>query len=76
MGRRRPSTAGAEATAQLRDFLALAEAWRVRVMDDGRPAFDIPVATSSMDPAVRALAEVSFGEWLDRQGYTEPALRW
>ena len=71
-----PSTAGAAATAQRRDFEALVEAWTWRRGADGLPAFDIPVAGSSRDPTIRALAEVSFGDWLAARGYDAPALLW
>ncbi len=51
-------------------------AWSARVGDDGRRAFTIPVAACSQDPAIRALADVSFATWLDGQGFTAPVLRW
>ncbi|MFN7146660.1 MAG: NAD(P)-binding protein, partial [Myxococcota bacterium] len=50
--------------------------FRDRVGADGRPAFTIPIAKSSRDPAIRALADVSFADWLDEQGLTAPVLRW
>ena len=50
--------------------------WRAKVGADGRPAFSIPVAGSSEDPALRALADQTFAAYLDRQGYTSPRLRW
>ncbi|MCB9793782.1 MAG: NAD(P)-binding protein [Alphaproteobacteria bacterium] len=43
---------------------------------DDRPAFAIPVALSSLDPALRALANERFSDWLDARGFTAPALRW
>ncbi|WP_439813575.1 FAD-dependent oxidoreductase [Zavarzinia sp. CC-PAN008] len=42
---------------------------------DGRPAFAIPMACSSRDPAFTDLDGESFAAWLDRQGYTSPVLR-
>ena len=71
-----PSTAGVAAEAQRRDFEAQVAAWMGRVGNDGRPAFDIPVAGSSRDPAIRALAAVSYAEWLAGRGYDDPALLW
>lgn len=68
--------ATAEDNAQKEAWEALVEAWTHRVGADGRPAFSIPVAHASMDPEVRALADVSFAAWLDDQGLTSPLLRW
>ncbi|WP_292965732.1 NAD(P)/FAD-dependent oxidoreductase [Novosphingobium sp. UBA1939] len=42
---------------------------------DGRPAFAIPRAYSSADPAYTALDRLSFAQWLDLQRYTSPVLR-
>jgi hypothetical protein len=61
---------------QLGDFLAVCERWRNRKGSDGRWAFSIPVARSSRDPSIRALAGISFAQWLDSQGYTSHMLRW
>lgn len=62
--------------AQHAAFEAACEGWTARVGADGRPAFAIPVARSSWDPAIRALAAVGFSDWLDDQGFTSPRLRW
>ncbi len=64
-----------EALRQRESFHAACEAWRARVGADGRPAFALPVAESSLDPAIRALAGRSFASWLDAEGYTDPVLR-
>ncbi|MCK6515269.1 FAD-dependent oxidoreductase [Myxococcota bacterium] len=42
---------------------------------DDRPAFAIPIARSSHDPTLRALAEQSFASFLDAEGLHSPALR-
>lgn len=55
---------------------AVVAEWTVRVGTDGRPAFTIPVAEASVDPAIRSLVDLSFADWLDRAGFTAPALRW
>ncbi len=68
--------AGPEDRAQRQAWDALVHEWSARVGADGRPAFTIPVAKCSMDPAIRALAGVSFADWLDAQGLTAPVLRW
>lgn len=71
-----------EAHAELEDrrqheaWTALVATWSARVGADGRPAFTIPVARCSMDPAIRALADVSFADWLTTQGFTAPVMRW
>jgi phytoene dehydrogenase-like protein len=43
---------------------------------DGRAAFQIPVEQSSRDPEVLALDRMSMAEWLAREGYRTPFLRW
>ena len=70
------SGAEPEDERQLADFLAAAARWRDARGADGRPAFSIPVAHSSRDPAVRALAALPFDAWLDAQGDPSPRLRW
>ena len=65
-----------EDVAQRDAWDALVHEWTHRVGADGRPAFSIPVALASRDPAIRSLADQSFAEWLDQQGLTSPLLRW
>jgi len=48
---------------------------RKAVGADGRLAFAIPRAYSSVDPAYIALDRVSFAQWLDLRRYTSPVLR-
>ncbi len=55
---------------------ALVAEWSARVGADGLPAFTIPVAKSSKDPAIRALADRSFASFLDELGFTAPVMRW
>jgi len=62
--------------AQRVSWEAMVDDWTYRVGDDGRPAFSIPLALASQDPKVRALADVSFADWLDHQGLDSPLLRW
>lgn len=61
---------------ELRDFEAACDAFSTRIGADGLPAFDIPVARSSADPALRALAGISFSDWLSTQGYRSGTVRW
>lgn len=49
--------------------------FRDAVGADGRPAFAVPSALSSTDPRLTALDAHSFADWLDREGFTAPALR-
>lgn len=68
--------ASPEDNAQKRAWEALVDHWTAAVGADGRPAFSIPVAMASRDPAIRALADLSFADWLDQQGFSSPVLRW
>lgn len=49
---------------------------RAKVGSDGRPAFSLPVATSSRDPELLALDRISMSAWLAREGFHAPFLRW
>jgi hypothetical protein len=62
--------------AQLASFEARCRELTTAVGADGKPAFAIPLAQASEDPAFRALAELSFADWLDREGYGSTLLRW
>jgi hypothetical protein len=42
---------------------------------DGRPAFAIPAAYSSADPALLALDSIPFSAWIERQGWRSPVLK-
>lgn len=55
-------------------FFARMAAYRDRI-DDGRPAFAIPMALSSRAPDLLALDRMSFAAWLDREGWRSPVLR-
>ncbi len=61
---------------QHRKFLAQVDALHGQVGNDGRKVFCIPIALSSRDPAWRALDTLTFKAWLEREGYTSPALHW
>ena len=63
--------------AQHRRFLAQVQALHTRRGgNDGRKVFAIPLTLSSRDPAWTALDGITFRQWLEREGYTSPALRW
>ncbi|KUR75914.1 NAD(P)-binding protein [Novosphingobium sp. FSW06-99] len=66
-------------SANERDQHAAFEAEMARLTDaigrDGKPAFAVPLACSSADPAFTALDRVSFAAWLDQRGWTSAPLR-
>jgi hypothetical protein len=62
--------------AQHHRFLALIDRLHTQVGNDGRKVFCIPLVLSSEDPSWRALDTITFKQWLDREGYTSPALHW
>jgi len=62
--------------AQHDAFFRYVEGLREAVGADGRKLFCIPLALSSRDAQWRALDNLTFKEWLLRQGYTSPALHW
>jgi hypothetical protein len=45
------------------------------VGNDGKPAFALPIAYSSSDPAFTDLDQQSFAAWLDAKGWRSPVLR-
>ncbi|MGZ8350462.1 MAG: FAD-dependent oxidoreductase [Allosphingosinicella sp.] len=61
--------------ANLAAFEAAMHAFSARSGADRRPAFALPIAYSSRDPALLALDRVGFGDWLDTQGWESPVLR-
>lgn len=61
---------------QLARFRRAVDGWVRFRDDDGRRAFTLPLADGSDDPKVRALDEMTFAEWLDREGFDDPGLRW
>ncbi|CAB5511873.1 hypothetical protein LMG26857_01162 [Achromobacter anxifer] len=65
-----------EDVAQHRKFLALVDRLHTQTGNDGRKVFCIPLTLSSRDPAWRALDAITFKQWLEREGYTSPALHW
>lgn len=65
-----------EDLAEHHRFEALVERLRTTRGNDGRRLFAVPLVASSTDPAWRALDTLRFDDWLDREGYRSPALRW
>jgi hypothetical protein len=60
---------------QHRAFEAAMAAFSHAVGNDGRPAFAVPMALSSADPAFTALDATSFAAWLDAKGWRSAPLR-
>jgi len=65
-----------EAEAELTRFEEVVAAAAARRDARGRRAFAIPIARAAPGAADRALDALSFGAWLDREGFESPALRW
>ncbi|WP_395403964.1 NAD(P)-binding protein [Pseudoduganella sp. UC29_106] len=59
-----------------RRFMAQVEALREARGRDGRRVFTFPTAACSSDPEWLRLDALSFAQWLDREGYRSPSLRW
>ncbi|QLG89869.1 twin-arginine translocation signal domain-containing protein [Chitinibacter bivalviorum] len=62
--------------AQQQKFFAYTQSLQHALGNDGRKVFSIPLALSSVDPAWRALDQISFATWLTQHGYTAPSLLW
>ena len=61
--------------ADLAAFDAAVASFAKAVGTDGKPAFALPIAYSSSDPAFTVLDEQSFAAWLDTQGWRSSVLR-
>ena len=61
---------------QFARFFKLIETLKTAKGTDGRDAFCIPLDQSSADAEYRQLDSTSFADYLTREGFTAPALRW
>jgi phytoene dehydrogenase-like protein len=61
---------------QLQKFRAVLARYRSMSDGAGRRAFAIPMEHSSEDSETTALDRLSMREWLDREGFDSPRLRW
>ncbi|WP_020655180.1 NAD(P)-binding protein [Massilia niastensis] len=68
--------ASADELAQQRRFFAHMERLRRQAGADGRRGFVFPSVLSSNDAAFAELDRLSFAQWLEREGYRAPGLRW
>lgn len=66
----------ADELKQQQRFLDFVAGLRDKTGSDGRRVFAIPLVLSSSDPQWRALDQLSFAQWLNREGYTAPGLLW
>lgn len=62
--------------AQYRRFDTLMQQFKQLRGKDGRRAFAIPSALSSLDPQLRALDQISMADWLLQQKLTAKPLHW
>jgi hypothetical protein len=68
--------ASPEDEAELRAFHKVIDSWVAWRDSKGRRAFTIPIAAGSDDAEVTALDKLTMAEWMDRQHFTSPRLRW
>jgi hypothetical protein len=61
---------------QFARFFKLVETLKSAKGRDGRDAFCIPLDHASADAEFRQLDQLSFADYLTREGFTAPALRW
>ncbi|MGI4870060.1 MAG: NAD(P)-binding protein [Janthinobacterium lividum] len=63
-------------SAQFGRFFKLVEKLKTQSGADGRDVFRLPLDQCSTDPAWRQLDQIPFADYLLREGFTAPALRW
>ncbi len=66
----------AEEEAQYKRFFAFMESLKNRKGSDGKRLFAIPLDKSSQDKEWLALDALTMSEWMDKEGYSSPHLRW
>ena len=71
-----PRSGTADDEADRARFDAVVGAFARRRDAGGRRAFTIPLDRAAGDPDLRALDTISFATWLERNGFTRPAIRW
>ena len=62
--------------AEFARFFRLIDTLKTARGRDGRDAFCIPLDHASTDPEFRQLDQLSFADYLTRENFTAPALRW
>ena len=66
----------ADEEGQYKRFFALMESLKSRTGKDGKRLFAIPLEHISQDPDWLALDGMTLAEWMEREGFTSPHLRW
>lgn len=61
---------------EIKRFLSMMEMFRTKRGNDGKFAFDIPVDNSSKDIFYTHLDNITFNEWLHKNGFHSPYLHW
>jgi protoporphyrinogen oxidase len=61
---------------ELARFFALIQKLKTTIGNDGKPAFSIPLETSSRDPKFLDLDKLSLSEWMQQEGFVTKPLKW
>lgn len=65
-----------EEEVQYKRFFSLMEKYKNYKGSDGKRAFAIPIDKSSQDKDLLALDSITMEEWMDKEGFISPNLRW
>ncbi len=65
-----------EEEAQYKRFFTTMENYKNRKGDDGKRAFAIPIDKSSQDKELLELDSITMEEWLNKERFSSPNLRW
>ncbi len=65
-----------EEEQQYKRFFAMMENYKNRKGGDGKRAFAIPIDKSSQDKELLELDSITMEEWLNKEGFSSPNLRW
>jgi phytoene dehydrogenase-like protein len=71
-----PLGARANDLREYQEMKALFQKFKKARGNDGRKAFSIPIDLSSRDPAFLKFDRLSMADFMDRQGWRSPLLRW
>lgn len=67
---------GPDERAEMARFAEIEQRLTDAVGRDGRPLFQIPIELSSRDPEALALDAMTMDDWLRREGFRTPFVRW
>ena len=71
-----PVDPGSAAALQMQRFSQTVATLRRTGATHGKPAFALPAHRSAWGPVQADLDKLTFAQWLDAQGFTDPYLRW